>query len=499
MAIHIVDEANRCLGCKRGMCQIKGCPVHTPIPQVIQLFKERKINEAGEILFENNPMSAVCALVCNHGNQCEGSCVRGRKGTPIHFSSIESYISEMYLDRHEFVPPEQNGKNVAVIGSGPAGITAAIKLAQAGCAVTVFEQRSEIGGVLEYGIPEFRLPKDLVQKYRDVMEQLGVRVRPSTTIGGALVIDDLMRDGYDTVFVGTGTWRPQKLGIPGETRGNVCFGIEYLQHPQSMPIGARVAVIGVGNVAMDVARTAIRSGAREVKLFARSKHVSAISEEVEYTELEGGEIIYGKAIQEIDDTGVVFKTAIFDENDKVVGYEDELDHFDCDTVIIAVSQRPKDKLINTTVGLEGNERGLLIVDENGMCTKPGVFAAGDVVTGPLTVVHAVGSAKVAVEGMKKYMGIAEEPEETVAVPVGASSVASVAAKARAEVPTVEESVERAKVVQEAVADSVMDAIADAHDTATGMREAAGAVASAAADAVAGARSDVPDGASGAER
>ena len=489
MAIHIVDEANRCLGCKRGMCQIKGCPVHTPIPQVIQLFKERKLDEAGEILFENNPMSAVCALVCNHGDQCEGSCVRGRKGTPIHFSSIENYISEMYLERHEFEKPEPNGKHVAIIGSGPAGITAAIKLAQAGCAVTVFEQRAEVGGVLEYGIPEFRLPKDLVQKYRGVMEQLGVRVRPSTTIGGALVIDDLMRDGYDAVFIGTGTWRPAKLGIPGETRGNVCFGIEYLQHPQSMVLGENVAVIGVGNVAMDVARTALRNGARNVKLFARSKHVSAISEEVEYTELEGGEIIYGKAIQEIDDTGVVFKTAIFDENNKVVGYEDELDHFDCDNVIIAVSQRPRDKLINTTVGLEGNERGLLIVDEDGMCTKEGCFAAGDVVTGPLTVVHAVAGTKVAVEGMKKYLGIAEEPvEEAVAVPVGA-----------AKVPTVEESMERAKAVKEAVADSAMDAAASARSAAEDMKKTTSAVVGAAADAVADAYAEAAGGVPDAEK
>ena len=475
------------------MCQIKGCPVHTPIPQIIQLFKERKLDEAGEILFENNPMSAVCALVCNHGDQCEGSCVRGRKSTPVHFSSIENYISEMYLDRHEFEPPAvQNGKHVAVIGSGPAGITAAIKMAQAGCAVTVFEQRSKIGGVLEYGIPEFRLHKDLVQKYRRVMEDLGVRIRPSTTIGGALVIDDLMRDGYDVVFIGTGTWRPAKLGAPGETRGNVCFGIEYLQHPESMELGDTVAVIGVGNVAMDVARTALRSGARNVKLFARSKHVSAIAEEVEYTELEGAEIVYGKAIQGIDDTGAVFKTAIFDENDKVVGYEDELDHFDCDNVIIAVSQRPRDKLINTTAGLEGNERGLLIVDENGMCTKDGCFAAGDVVTGPLTVVHAVAGAKVAVEGMKKYLGIAEAEPEPVQVAVSqpakaaaptADDVRAAAAKAKADAPTAEEVVEHRKVVANAVADTVMDAAAKARDTADDVKEAVSSAVKNVGDAV----------------
>lgn len=205
MAIHIVEEANRCLGCKRAFCQIKGCPVQTPIPQVIDLFKQRRLEEAGELLFQNNPMSAVCSMVCNHSGQCEGACIQGRKGAPVHFSSIENYISTAYLDRKEWTPAPSCGKQVAVVGSGPAGITVAIKMAQLGCAVTVFEQRPEIGGVLEYGIPEFRLPRALVQKYRHVMCSLGVRVRPSTTIGGALHIDDLLRDGYDAVFVGTGT------------------------------------------------------------------------------------------------------------------------------------------------------------------------------------------------------------------------------------------------------------------------------------------------------
>ena len=407
MAVHIVEEANRCLGCKKAMCQLRGCPVHTPIPQVIDLFKQKKIDEAGALLFENNPMSAVCSIVCNHSNQCEGACVQGRRGTSIHFSSIESFVSSAYLDRAEFKAPAPCGKSVAVIGSGPAGITAAIKLAQKGCEVTVFEQRSEIGGVLEYGIPEFRLPKKLVQKYHRVMCSLGVQIRPSTTIGGALHIDDLLRDGYDAVFVGTGTWRARKLGIPGETRGNVAFGIDYLVNPASTHVGEDVAVIGVGNVAMDVARQALRHGARTVTLYARSKHVSASSEEVEYAELEGAEIVYGKAICAIDDEGPVFKTAIFDEDDKVVGYEDELDHVACDTVIIAASQLPKNKLVLTTDGLSANDRGLLEVGEDGQTTVPGVFAAGDVVNGPLTVVHAVAGAKVAVDGMLNYLGLAD--------------------------------------------------------------------------------------------
>ncbi len=406
MAIHVVEEANRCLGCKRAMCQIKGCPVHTPIPEVIGLFKERRMDEAGALLFENNPMSAVCSLICNHSNQCEGNCIQGRKGNPVHFSSIESYISRTYLDRYTPKRAEPNGKSVAVIGSGPAGITVAIKMAEAGCDVTVFEQKAEIGGVLRYGIPEFRLSKELVGRYRDIMVSLGVRLRPSTTIGGALNIDDLFRDGYDSVFVGTGTWRARKLDIRGQGRGNVFFGIDYLVDPDSVDLGRDVAIIGVGNVAMDVARTALRHGAHRVTLYSNTNNVTASSEEVEYAELEGCEIVRGKDVIAIEKEGPVFRTAIFDEDGNVVGYEDELDHVSCDTVVIAVSQLPKDKLVLTTDGLATNDRGLLEVDEKNMCTVPGVFAAGDVATGPRTVVHAVAGAKVAIEGMKEYMGIA---------------------------------------------------------------------------------------------
>ncbi len=406
MAIHVVEEANRCLGCKRAMCQIKGCPVHTPIPEVIGLFKERRMDEAGALLFENNPMSAVCSLICNHSNQCEGNCIQGRKGNPVHFSSIESYISRTYLDRYTPKRAEPNGKSVAVIGSGPAGITVAIKMAEAGCDVTVFEQKAEVGGVLRYGIPEFRLSKELVSRYRDIMVSLGVRLRPSTTIGGALNIDDLFRDGYDSVFVGTGTWRARKLDIRGQGRGNVFFGIDYLVDPDSVDLGRDVAIIGVGNVAMDVARTALRHGAHRVTLYSNTNNVTASSEEVEYAELEGCEIVRGKDVIAIEKEGPVFRTAIFDEDGNVVGYEDELDHVSCDTVVIAVSQLPKDKLVLTTDGLATNDRGLLEVDEKNMCTVPGVFAAGDVATGPRTVVHAVAGAKVAIEGMKEYMGIA---------------------------------------------------------------------------------------------
>lgn len=404
MALHIVEESERCLECKRPGCQ-KGCPVGTPIPQVIALFKERRIEEAGRLLFENNSLSLACSLVCNHGVQCEGGCVLSRKGNPVQFSSIETYVSDSYLGRLRPEPPAPNGKKVALIGSGPAGITAAFELAKSGCAVTVFEQRPEIGGVMRYGIPAFRLPKIIVDRYRVALEGYGVQIRPNTAIGESLLIGDLFRDGYDAVFIGTGTWRAKTLGIPGETRGNVHFGLDYLISPGSYGIGEDVAVIGVGNTAMDVARTAFRHGARRVTLYARSKHVSASSDEVEYAQLDGAQIVYGKAIAQINDEGPLFRTAVFDENDQVVGYEDDLDQVHCDTVIIAASQKPMSKLIATTDGLRGDERGLLVVDDQGQATVPGVFAAGDVVTGPKTVVHTVAATKCAVQSMLRYMGL----------------------------------------------------------------------------------------------
>lgn len=402
MKLHIIDEAERCLKCKKPMCQ-QGCPIHTPIPQITQLLLENRLMDAGSILFENNPMSVVCSTVCNHENQCEGQCVLGRKNSPIHFSSIENFISDSYLDRMEIVKAEKKNRKAAVIGSGPAGITVAIKLAMNGYDVTVFEERSKIGGVLQYGIPEFRLPKTVLTRYKKLMEKLEIQIRPNTVIGGALVIDDLFRDGYSSVFIGTGVWRPKTIGIKGESLGNVYFGIDYLRRPEAHIIGEKVAVIGMGNVAMDVARTALRNGAKTVTLYARGKRISASSHEVSYTKLEGADFVFGKAIDSINETGPIFKISKFDENNKVIGYEEELGQEEADSTIICVSQAPKNKLVLTTERLKTTEKGLLLTDENCMTTHEGVFAAGDVVQGANTVVHAVEEAKRAAQGMMEYM------------------------------------------------------------------------------------------------
>lgn len=402
MALHIVAEANRCLNCKKPMCQ-KGCPVHTPIPTVIQLFKQNRLMEAGEMLFENNPLSAVCAIVCNHEKQCAGNCVRGRKDTPVHFSSIEAYISDMYLDRMTLPVPEKKEKKVAVIGCGPAGMTVAIQLARQGYPVTIFEWKGKIGGLLQYGIPEFRLPKSTLDRYQARMEEMGITIRTNTTIGAVLMIDNLFRDGYKSIFIGTGAEKPRTLDIEGESLGNVHFGLNYLANPHGHKLGDTVAVIGMGNAAIDVARTALRNGSRHVTLYARSKNVTASSSEVAYAELDGAEFVFGMQIERITDEGPVFKRAIFDEDDQIIGYEEDPVQVHADSTVISISQVPRRKLVRTTEGLFAGERGTLLVDDNYMTTKPGVFAAGDVITGAKTVVHAVDGAKKAAEAMIRYM------------------------------------------------------------------------------------------------
>lgn len=384
------------------MC-VKHCPIHTPIPKIIQIFKDHQVMEAGKQLFENNPMSVICATVCNHEAQCAGHCVLGRKDTPVQFYSIERFVSDTYLSRMKIPIAPGNGKRVAVIGSGPAGLTVAIVLAQNGYGVTIFERKNDIGGMLRYGIPEFRLPNMVIDRYKVLLGKLGVQVRLNTTIGGALKIEDLFRDGYASLFVGTGAWRPRTLDIEGESLANVHFGVSYLENPKHHELGDTVAVIGMGNVAMDVARTAFRHGVQRVVLFSRDNTSTASSHEMSYAQLDGVELVYGKQIVRIQPEGPVFKASILNEQGQVTGYEENEELFHADSVIIAVSQRPKDKLILSTEHLEGTARGLLVVDENHMTTRKGIFAAGDVVTGPLTVVHAVAEAKDAAAAMMRYM------------------------------------------------------------------------------------------------
>lgn len=402
MAVHVIDEANRCLQCKKPMCR-QGCPIHTAIPEVIRLFRENKLDEAGHILFENNPLSMVCSLICDHDNQCEGACILGKKGSPVHISSIENYISDVYFDKMQLECKPDNGKKVAVIGSGPAGITISIILTQMGYRVTIFESKDKVGGVLQYGIPDFRLPKTILGRYTKKLRGMGIKIRPNCTIGGALEIDDLFNDGYQSIFIGTGVWRPKKLGIPGEGLGNVHFAIDYLANPDAFDLGEKVAVIGMGNAAMDVARTALRHGVHKVTLYERGMTPRANEHEAAYAKLDGAEFEFGKRIQKITDAGPVFKDFLFDEEGNVVGESEEAIQAEADSTIISISQGPKNKLVNTTEGLKASGNGLLITDDTGETTREGIFAAGDVVLGAKTVVEAVAYSKKVALAMHEYM------------------------------------------------------------------------------------------------
>lgn len=407
MAVHVIDEANRCLNCKKPLCR-QGCPIQTAIPQMIQAFKEGDLNRAGEMVFENNPMSLVCSLVCNHEKQCEGHCIMGKKGQPVHISSIENYISDTVFDKLKIECMPKNGKKVAVIGAGPAGITIAILLTKKGYSVTIFDARDKVGGVLQYGIPEFRLPKSILERYKKKLLEIGVKIRPNTAIGTALEIKDLIRDGYQSIFIGTGVWRPKTLGVKGESLGNVHYAIDYLANPDAYNLGDTVAIIGMGNSAMDVARTAIRHGARKVTLYARGTVSNASEHETAYAKLDGADFQFGKQIVEITDEGPVFVGVIHDETGKAIGQGEEREQYFADSTIISVSQGPKSKLVNTTEGLKASQNGLLMTDDNGQTTIPGIFASGDVVLGARTVVEAVAYSKTVAEAMDEYMKSKEE-------------------------------------------------------------------------------------------
>ena len=403
MALHVIDEANRCLQCKNPQC-VKGCPISTPIPEIIRLLKESKLDEAGRILFENNPLTTVCSLICNHEKQCEGHCVLGRKGVPVQFSTIEQYISRTYAPKMVKGPRPWNGMRVAIVGSGPAGITIAIILARYGYQVTIFEGKDEIGGVLRYGIPDFRLPKSVLDdiQYRHI-EMKGIKIRPNTHIGGSIGIEDLFRDGYKAIFIGTGVWKPNALHIKGETLGHVHFGINYLNSPDSFKLGQKVIVIGAGNAAMDVARTARRHGVEELTCFSITKKVAASDYEFNYAKLEGVDFEYNKRPVEIVDEGVIFCDVVENEDGSFTDVPGTEKLYEADSVIISISQGPQNTISSTTTGLETNKRGLLVADEFGNTSRPGIFSSGDAVHGPRTVVEAVAHSKIVAETMHKYM------------------------------------------------------------------------------------------------
>lgn len=409
----LVIEADRCYICKNPKCKLN-CPIGTPIPEIITLFKEGQIAKAGEMLFKNNPLSLVCSIVCPHEDQCKGNCIRGIKGEPVSFCSIERHISKYYLENVKLEKEKELDDRIAIIGGGPAGITIAFILAQKGYKITLFDSHDKIGGVMRYGIPEFRLPKSILDHYEERLIELGVKIRPNTLIGPVLTLDKLFYDGYKAVFIGTGVWNPKTLNIKGESLGNVHYAIDYLKSPEVYNLGEKVCVIGAGDVAMDSARTAIRNGAKEVYILYRKgiENVPATKAELEGAIKDGVKFEFFKSPIELTEEGVKYiatKNEVSEDGTVItVNIEGEEGLFECDSIIISVSQSPRNNIVSNTKGLETNRWGLLLADEFGHTTRDGVFASGDVVTGAKTVVEATAHAKIVAEEIEKYINSKRE-------------------------------------------------------------------------------------------
>lgn len=402
----LLAEADRCLKCKIPKCK-KGCPISTDIPTIMNLFLEGNEPEAGRVLFENNPLSAICSIVCPHEHNCYGNCVLGIKQTPINFYQIEQYVSGKYIQNCEINRPENNGMRIAVVGAGPAGISMSIFMAQKGFKVTLMEQQDQIGGVLRYGIPDFRLPRERVDAYREVLRRLGVSIKPNCHIGSNLLIEDMFLDGYDAVFLAVGTAKPNRLGLLGETLGHVHFAIDFLKAPKAYDLGKTVAVVGAGNVAMDVARTAKRqNGVEKVILINNRREEDVTATKIEYADTveEGVECMHLMSVLRITDDGLVAVDVDAVQGENGINYEENMlsrHTIKADSVILAIGQGPA-SVISEKAQIATTLRGLFAVDENGMTNIPGVFAAGDVVSGPKTVVEAVAHTKNVAEQIIKY-------------------------------------------------------------------------------------------------
>lgn len=391
---YTIDLANTCLGCRKPSCQ-KGCPVDTPIEEMIRLFLSGEIATAGKMLFENNPLSVICSLVCPHEKHCEGHCVLNKKKTAVSVGAIEHYISDFYMNSTEFVKPQYNGHNVAIIGSGPAGIALAFILASKGYGITMYDGQSLIGGVLRYGIPDFRLDKRVLDKLIGRLKQLGVKIRRNIMIGKHITVDDLFRDEFKAVFVSIGINIPKKLNIKGESLGHVHFAVNYLKDPAIYDIGKKVIILGAGNVAMDVARTAVRNGAKEAIVMYRKgeENIPAEKHEVECAKIDGVKFDFYKEAVEITENGVIYKKT--DADDKT-GFES------ADSVFVSISQNPNDILVKNA-NIDVNEKGLVNLDDTGMTSRKGVFGAGDIVTGARTVVEAVALSKKVAISIDEYI------------------------------------------------------------------------------------------------
>ena len=426
-----VDEAKRCLGCKKPKC-VTGCPVNVRIPEFLAKVAEGEFEEAYQIVTSTNSLPAVCGRVCPQENQCEGVCVRGIKGEPVGVGRLERFVADWHAEHADPnakpAKPQSNGHKVAVVGSGPAGLTCAGDLARMGYDVTVYELVHKAGGVLVYGIPEFRLPKAIVAREVATLEEMGVKVVTDAVIGRAISVDDLLtEEGFEAVFLGSGAGLPRFLGIPGENLLGVYSANEFLTRINLMkayrddydtPIKhhKRVAVVGAGNVAMDAARCAKRLGAEKVYIVyrrgmeevpARKEEVHhALEEEVEFQLLTNPVKVIG------DEKGYVtgiecIKMELGEPDEKgrrrPVPVPDSNFVIEVDAMIDALGTSPNPLLRMTTEGLEADKHGCLIADEKGKTTREGVFAGGDAVTGAATVILAMGAGKTAAAAIDEYI------------------------------------------------------------------------------------------------
>lgn len=425
-----IAEAQRCLHCAKPRC-VEGCPVHVDIPDFIAALAEGDFAESAKRLKTHTSLPAICGRVCPQENQCEGKCVLGIKGESVAIGRLERFVADWdRAQEHEAVAlPEKNGKKVGVVGAGPAGLACAGDLAKMGYDVTVFEALHTPGGVLMYGIPEFRLPKDIVQHEINNIRDLGVKFEVDAIVGKLYDIEELRTEyGFDAFFVGTGAGLPHFMNLEGENLNGIYSANEFLTRSNLMKayrfpaadtpikVGKRAAIIGGGNVAMDAARTALRLGAEESYIvYRRSKEeIPARAEELEHAIEEGVQLkLLSSPIKYIGDendvvTGMVLQKYELGEPDesgrrRPVAIEGETEEMAIDTVIVAIGQGPNPILTNSTEGLELNKRGNIVADEKGQTSLPYVFAGGDIVTGAATVIKAMGAGKDAAVAIDAYL------------------------------------------------------------------------------------------------